>query len=639
MPSPIHITNSYNNCHVTHNGPQVNSVANSPPAAPNDKYVSRPEASNVGGSHDGVEEAGNVKDSDDGVKEAGDDKQKKKSKAISDEKDETFVRGAVIHPPKFGQWRQIGGRGWREVVIPNDMFCVSQPRVTHARARAFFDDYSPLLNIAHARDKEFYQKTDDTVNSFRLVLQGIRNGASDVGRHLFTSHVIQTLDAYLAPRVGGTQNAPRLQSGKGRDVYMFVKSLYEVASDVLPDQPLFVQKALYDCVYSVNTKVSEFALCLLPKFLNDFGRGAVPPYIIDAGEGDNQKHELVKIQKHELVKIANLEPRKLKRMFNEAEEKVCGITVRVSFSNHWINRYHHMPFSAARSPKVAYLLITLEKYREVGLPHNEDQLISNLLHPSRTCASVASNLEVQFQRIARELQNNGVNPLSLIGHPQPLSGASQQQASSDSEYLLNSLNIFSDIKATVTEELIESDDFMKQAENVAEATSPGSVFSQLAPPTKKAHTVQTEDNEAKFAQLFAQDLQRHQKDAYQAKERDGQVQSDMVYTDNLSTKSVGIDGKNERAYRFNRIVAFNNGSGEYHDDGEVLQLKSKRSKVAKDAILLLEWKEEEPGEYLKDRFTWQCMSLSFGKKKENHPQVDYLELQEGVSVQIVCFLS
>ena len=84
MPSPIHITNSYTNCHVTHNGPQVNSVANSPPAAPNDKYVSRPEASNVGGSHDGVEEAGNVKDSDDGVKEAGDDKQKKKSKAISD---------------------------------------------------------------------------------------------------------------------------------------------------------------------------------------------------------------------------------------------------------------------------------------------------------------------------------------------------------------------------------------------------------------------------------------------------------------------------------------------------------------------------------------------------------------------------
>ena len=140
----------------------------------------------------------------------------------------------------------------------------------------------------------------------------------------------------------------------------------------------------------------------------------------------------------------------------------------------------------------------------------------------------------------------------------------------------------------MTEELIESDDFMKQAENVAEATSPGSVFSQLAPPTKKAHTVQTEDNEAKFSQLFAQDLQRHQKDAYQAKERDGQVQSDMVYTDNLSTKSVGIDGKNERAYRFNRIVAFNNGSGEYHDDGEVLQLKSKRSRGAKDAILLLE---------------------------------------------------
>ena len=96
--------------------------------------------------------------------------------------------------------------------------------------------------------------------------------------------MIQTLDAYLAPRVG--VNAPQLQSGKGRDVYMFIKSLYEVASDVLPDQPLFVQKALYDCVYSVNTKVSEFALCLLPKFLNDFGRGAVPPYIIVAGEGD-----------------------------------------------------------------------------------------------------------------------------------------------------------------------------------------------------------------------------------------------------------------------------------------------------------------------------------------------------------------
>ena len=107
---------------------------------------------------------------------------------------------------------------------------------------------------------------------------------------------------------------------------------------------------------------------------------------------------------------------------------------------------------------------------------------------------------------------------------------------------------------------------------------------------------------------------------------DSKLQARVVV--DKSTKMMGLTGPNDQTHSFNKIVAFNNGTGEYKDEGTTLKLASLRNKTG-NTIVLIEWKEDKPGQYGKERFTWENMNSNVPEHLHEKP-IYYDDLKEGV---------
>lgn len=516
-----------------------------------------------------------------------------------------------------------------ELVIPDDMF--SARDCSMARADLFFDDYYSLMDPKQFGRSGAVPKTDENIDIFRNICQRIRSQIKEKGSQLFKVTVVNEINKYIAETLG--PDAPKI---RGFDhMQGFIRDLHAHAKKAVPSDPLFVQRVLHKCVYTLNSKGSSYSNKTLRQHLNEMGSKAFPRYNIDADLGTNQK-------KLEVLKIAVSDYKNLKRCLNIWEEEACNLSVRCNYNNSWITSgYHVITFdSVSLNNTKAYILMKVAHAHHLGNPKTESELIHRLLIADRVApalpdmdCSPTTNIRNQFNDLIREMEAQGINVQNFMAqNMKPLLGAGNQlnhistfgigsDLECDSHFDRNSLTSPHSLLSGATSDQGKSD----QGKSSEGASSP--VPRQVAFDSHEGESSLVPEKSA-FDEAYGTHVDNLMKE--KAKKVSLSPEQTRLFDRNVGTKSVGLPGANEKAYQFVGIHAFDDGLGWYYDMKEPNKLVKMRDhqQSKSDPIALVEWQESTPGEYELERYTWVNFKRDVPFGMGTAPR--YFDLQEGV---------
>jgi hypothetical protein len=179
----------------------------------------------------------------------------------------------------------------------------------------------------------------------------------------------------------------------------YLVSLRKFAKKASPLDPLYVQKVLHKCAYSVNSRGSSHSNERMLKRLNYFGRSLSPPIIFSDTIVTNDANKSVSKIKAAVLKLANTNAKNVKRDIYKFEEEACNISVRCQFNNKWEESgYNIVEFSSVNTK--AYLLMKSSYYNQLLRSQTEHDLVARLINPP---IAPAPNITAALPVLSEEL--------------------------------------------------------------------------------------------------------------------------------------------------------------------------------------------------------------------------------------------